>query len=154
MPRNSLNARVPAYKKAFSSGELKKTYPDLVGIVQNLRTGITGVVTNFTSKPILQSKAVVGLTHAKACVRLFASLFALEIMMSSSIETLEAEALQLPLSQRAHLVERLIASLDVDPEVEDAWALEVARRLIEIESGAATLLLGAETLDKLKAEFQ
>lgn len=38
MPRKSLNARIPAYKKAFSSGELQKTYQDLVGIVQNLRT--------------------------------------------------------------------------------------------------------------------
>lgn len=38
MPSKSLNARVPAYKTAFSSGELQKTYQDLVGIVQNLRT--------------------------------------------------------------------------------------------------------------------
>ncbi len=34
----SLNARIPAYKKAFASGELQKTYQSLVGIVQNLRT--------------------------------------------------------------------------------------------------------------------
>lgn len=74
--------------------------------------------------------------------------------MSLSIETLEAEALQLSPSQRAHLVERLIASLDTDPAVEEAWALEVERRLIEIESGTATLLPGAETLAKLKAEFR
>ena len=38
MPSKSLNLRVPAYKAAFSSGELQKTYQDLVGIVQNLRT--------------------------------------------------------------------------------------------------------------------
>ncbi|MBX9868663.1 MAG: hypothetical protein K2X63_02590 [Burkholderiaceae bacterium] len=38
MPSQSLNARIPAYKSAFSSGELQKTYHDLVGIVQNLRT--------------------------------------------------------------------------------------------------------------------
>jgi len=38
MPSNSLNARIPAYKTAFSKGELQKTYQDLVGIVQNLRT--------------------------------------------------------------------------------------------------------------------
>lgn len=38
MPSKSLNARIPAYKTAFSSGELQKTYQDLVGIVQNLRT--------------------------------------------------------------------------------------------------------------------
>jgi hypothetical protein len=38
MPSKSLNSRIPAYKAAFSSGELQKTYQDLVGIVQNLRT--------------------------------------------------------------------------------------------------------------------
>lgn len=74
--------------------------------------------------------------------------------MSSSVEILEAEVLQLPPSQRAHLVERLIASLDVDPEVEEAWAIEVERRLADIESGATTLLPGSETLAKLKAEFR
>lgn len=38
MLSRSLNARIPAYKTAFSSGELQKTYQDLVGIVQDLRT--------------------------------------------------------------------------------------------------------------------
>lgn len=38
MPNKSLNARISDYKSAFSSGELQKTYHDLVGIVQNLRT--------------------------------------------------------------------------------------------------------------------
>jgi hypothetical protein len=38
MPNQSLNARIPAYKNAFASGELQQTYQALVGIVQNLRT--------------------------------------------------------------------------------------------------------------------
>jgi hypothetical protein len=46
--------------------------------------------------------------------------------MSSILERLEAEALQLSLEERARLVEKLIASLDVDPEVEEAWAAENA----------------------------
>ena len=74
--------------------------------------------------------------------------------MSSSVETLEAEVLQLPLAERARLVERLIASLDADLEVEEAWAAEVERRHVEVESGAVTLLPGPETLVKLKAEFR
>lgn len=40
--------------------------------------------------------------------------------MSSTREDLEAEALQLSATERARLVERLIASLDIDPAVEDA----------------------------------
>ncbi|WP_340677367.1 hypothetical protein [Paraglaciecola sp.] len=37
MPDKSLNARIPAYKKAFASGEIQQTYQSLVGIVQNIR---------------------------------------------------------------------------------------------------------------------
>ena len=47
-----------------------------------------------------------------------------------------------------------MATLDADPEVEEAWAAEVERRQLEIESGAVSLLPGPETLTKLKAEFQ
>jgi putative addiction module component (TIGR02574 family) len=71
-----------------------------------------------------------------------------------TVETLEAAALHLPPGERARLVERLIATLDADPEVEEAWAAEVERRHAEIESGAVSLLPGPETLAKLKAEFQ
>ena len=74
--------------------------------------------------------------------------------MSSTVEMLEAEALQLPSGERARLVDRLIASLDADPAIEDAWAAEVERRNAQIESGAVTLRPGDETLAKLKAEFQ
>lgn len=74
--------------------------------------------------------------------------------MSSSVEILEAEALQLSATERARLVERLIASLDLDPDVEEAWAAEVERRNAEIESGAVPLLSGPEALAKLKAEFR
>ncbi len=72
--------------------------------------------------------------------------------MSSTVEALEAEALQLSAAERARLVERLIASLDIDPEVEEAWAAEVERRNTEIESGAVALISGPEALAKLKAE--
>lgn len=73
---------------------------------------------------------------------------------TETVETLEAAALHLTPAERARLVERLIATLDADPEVEEAWAAEVERRQAEIESGAVPLLPGPETLAKLKAEFQ
>ena len=71
--------------------------------------------------------------------------------MSSTVEALEAEALQLSATERARLIERSIASLDIDPEVEDAWAAEVGRRNAEIESGAVSLIPGPEAVAKLKA---
>jgi len=74
--------------------------------------------------------------------------------MSSTVEALEAEALQLSPAERTRLVERLIASLDADPEVEEAWAAEVERRNAEIESGAVSLVPGSEALARLKAEFR
>ena len=74
--------------------------------------------------------------------------------MPSTVETLEAEALQLSAAERARLVERLIASLDIDPEVEEAWAAEVERRNAEIESGTISLIPGPEALAKLKTEFR
>lgn len=74
--------------------------------------------------------------------------------MSSSLGSLEAEALRLSSVERARLVERLIASLDGDPGVEDAWAAEVERRNAEIESGAVSLISGPDALAQLNAEFR
>jgi putative addiction module component (TIGR02574 family) len=76
-----------------------------------------------------------------------------EVLMASTVEALEAEALELPEADRARLVERLIASLDVDPGVEEAWANEIERRHAEVERGRVSLLPGPETLAKLKADF-
>jgi putative addiction module component (TIGR02574 family) len=77
-----------------------------------------------------------------------------EEVMSTSVEQLEAEALNLPTAQRARLVEKLIASLDTEPDIENAWAAEVEKRHAEIESGAVSLLPGAEALARLRAEFR
>jgi putative addiction module component (TIGR02574 family) len=74
--------------------------------------------------------------------------------MASSIEIIEAEALRLSATERARLIERLIASLDVDPGVEDAWAAEVERRNCEVESGKVSLVSGPEAIAKLKALFK
>jgi putative addiction module component (TIGR02574 family) len=78
----------------------------------------------------------------------------IQMAMSSTVESLEAEALQLSAAERARLIERLIASLDTDPEVEEAWAVEVERRNAEIESGTVSLIAGPEALARLKAEFR
>ena len=73
---------------------------------------------------------------------------------SETVETLEAAALRLALADRARLVDRLIATLNADPEVEEAWVAEVERRQTEIENEIVPLLSGPETLSKLKAEFE
>lgn len=73
---------------------------------------------------------------------------------SETVETVEAAALQLTPAERARLVDRLIATLDADPDVEEAWAAEVERRQAEIENGTVSLLAGQEALTNLKAEFE
>lgn len=49
--------------------------------------------------------------------------------MSESNQTIESAALALPPDERARLAERLLASLEADPEVGAAWAAEVRRRV-------------------------
>ncbi len=73
--------------------------------------------------------------------------------MTTQIEMLEAEVLRLPAAERALLVQALVASLDEDASVEEAWAEEVDRRLAQIESGEVQLIPGREALAKLKAKF-
>lgn len=55
--------------------------------------------------------------------------------MGTATEELEAAALSLPRGERARLAERLLASLDEDLEIEEAWAQEVERRLAAYRAG-------------------
>lgn len=68
---------------------------------------------------------------------------------SETVETLQAAALQLTPAVRARLVDRLIATLDAYPDVEEAWAAEVERRQPEVENGTISMLPGPEILTKL-----
>jgi putative addiction module component (TIGR02574 family) len=55
--------------------------------------------------------------------------------MAITREQLEAEARRLPKEERARLAEALIASLDEEAEVEQAWVEEIRRRVAELRSG-------------------
>lgn len=76
-----------------------------------------------------------------------------EIAMSTSLETLEADALKLAPADRSHLLERLIASLDPDLEVEQAWEREADRREAELDSGAVAAVPGHEAMARLRASL-
>ncbi len=73
--------------------------------------------------------------------------------MSTNLEVLEAEVLQLAPVERSHLLERLIASLDSDPEVEEAWKREADRREAELESGLIAAVPGQEAIARLRARI-
>lgn len=55
----------------------------------------------------------------------------------SDIAELAEDLLALPISDRAFLAEKLVESIDhySDPEIEAAWAKEIARRVREYEEG-------------------
>ena len=73
--------------------------------------------------------------------------------MFTTLEILEAEALKLPPGDRSHLLERLLSSLDVDVEVEEAWSLEADRREAELDSGAVSAVPGEEMMERLRARL-
>ena len=67
---------------------------------------------------------------------------------------LEAEALQLTAGERAAFAQLLLASLDEDTEIEEAWAVETERRIADIESGAAKAIPIADALAQVRAALK
>lgn len=74
--------------------------------------------------------------------------------MQTQFETLEAEALKLTTAERAKLAEHLIASLDEDSEIEEAWAAEVERRIADIEAGTVQMIPAAEAIASARAAIK
>ena len=74
--------------------------------------------------------------------------------MTMPLDALEAEVLNLPALQRSHLLDRLITSLETDPEIQEAWALVAERRDAEIEEGKVTLSSGESVLAQLRKKLQ
>ncbi len=74
--------------------------------------------------------------------------------MQTTFETIESEALKLSVTERAKLAEHLIASLDEDSEIDDAWGAEVERRIAEIEAGTAQLIPAAEVIANARATLK
>lgn len=73
--------------------------------------------------------------------------------MNTKLETLEAQAMQLSPADRTHLLERLIACLDADPEVESAWEQEADRREAALACGASIEVPSHEAMARLRAKL-
>jgi putative addiction module component (TIGR02574 family) len=72
-------------------------------------------------------------------------------MQQTQLEILEAEALKLTPGERAALAQRLLASLDEDADIEEAWVAEVERRIADVESGSVQVIPIAEALTRVRA---
>jgi hypothetical protein len=73
--------------------------------------------------------------------------------MSATLEALQAEVLRLSSTDRARLLDRLIASLDVDSEAEAAWDALADQREAEIETGTVHPVDLDVAIARLKARF-
>lgn len=76
--------------------------------------------------------------------------------MSVPLEKVEADALELPVHERAELAHRLLVSLDEeehdDPaEVEREWHEEIRRRVADLESGATEFVPAQEVFARIRA---
>ena len=60
--------------------------------------------------------------------------------MSTELSALEAEILKLSPEDRVLLVDHVLASLRQHDAVEEAWGVEVDRRLAEVEAGDVSLI--------------
>jgi putative addiction module component (TIGR02574 family) len=76
------------------------------------------------------------------------------LTMTNQLELLEAQALQLTSSERAAFAQLLLASLDEDAEIDEAWAAETERRIFDIESGSAHVIPIADALAKVRASLK
>lgn len=73
--------------------------------------------------------------------------------MAITLETLQAEVLRLSPADRARLLDRLIASLDVDVGAEAAWDKLADEREQELAVGVAAAVPLEVAIARLEARF-
>lgn len=75
--------------------------------------------------------------------------------MSNALIELKEKASQLSEAERAEFALSLLESLDgpSDPGVEEAWLLEIERRVGEIERGEVQLIPGLEVFARLRSRL-
>ncbi len=72
--------------------------------------------------------------------------------MPLTLDQLAKEAMQLPPTSRAELVEKLVVSLDFpeSDEIQVLWAAEVIRRRDEVRAGGVTPIPGEEVIAEVR----
>ncbi|MDX9975066.1 MAG: addiction module protein [FCB group bacterium] len=79
--------------------------------------------------------------------------------MAVTLEELEAQALKLSTKERSELVQRLIVSLDGEPEgtpeeIAKAWEDEIARRVADMDAGRTKWNSLEEVMTELRARIK
>lgn len=73
--------------------------------------------------------------------------------MSTSLEAIEAEVSRLSPADRSRLLEHLIASLEVDDEIEAAWEAVADEREADLASGKVQPVAFEDAIARLEARF-
>ncbi|BDI06815.1 hypothetical protein CATMQ487_37850 [Sphaerotilus microaerophilus] len=74
--------------------------------------------------------------------------------MSSTLEELTAQALDLPPEQRAVLAETLLESIEPAPPLSPEWEAEIAQRIAEVDRGEVTCRPWSEVMQELRAPYR
>ena len=72
------------------------------------------------------------------------------IHVSPALSRVEIEALKLSSEERALLADHLLASLHPDSEVDDAWNVEVERRVQALDAGDEALVPIGDALARVR----
>jgi len=72
--------------------------------------------------------------------------------MPFTVDEITTEAMQLSVSSRAELAEKLVTSLDFseDDDVQQAWATEAIRRRDDVRSGKVQTIPGEQVLAEVR----
>ena len=71
----------------------------------------------------------------------------------TTLEALQAQVLSLSKGDRARLLERLVASLDVDAQAEEEWEQLAETRELELTAGHAVAVPLEEAMARLRVRF-
>ena len=73
--------------------------------------------------------------------------------MPPNLNDIEAEAMKLSTEERADLADRLWASLEPQAAVDTAWAVEIQRRVQQLETGEVDTIPHETVMTKLRNKF-
>jgi putative addiction module component (TIGR02574 family) len=71
----------------------------------------------------------------------------------TTLEALQAQVLQLSKSDRSRLLDRLVASLDVDVQAEEAWEQLAEQREEDVRSGQVVAVPLEDAMARLRARY-
>jgi putative addiction module component (TIGR02574 family) len=73
--------------------------------------------------------------------------------MPPNLDDIQAEAMKLSIEERAELAHRLWASLEPQADVDAAWAVEIERRVRQLETGEVETIPLEIVIGELRNKF-